>query len=168
MFLPVRSQASQRNFHAPAGRHALPHYLAFSFKDPPSSTSSRQPSLVPPVFQELAMPIILEPCCLTLCLCSVYISEIVWVPGFPILCSDPSSPGKTVGLSKCGSEGEEGPTEDLVFPRVSPEPRPLIFLPLFLITLWVPFQNLTWSSRHFSMSRGECSCLCDPKVHRCL
>ena len=124
MFLPVRSQASQRNFHAPAGRHALPHYLAFSFKDPPSSTFSRQPSLVPPVFQELAMPIILEPCCLTLCLCSFYISEIVWVPGFPILCSDPSSPGETVGLSKCGSEGEEGPTEDLVFPRVSPEPRP--------------------------------------------
>ena len=132
VFLPVRSQDSQRNFHDPACRHALPHYLPFSFKDPPYSSSSRQPSLVSPVFQELAMPIILEPCWLTLCLCSVYISEIVWVPGFPILCSDPSAHGKAVGLSKCGCKGEEGPTEDFVFPRVSPEPRPLIFLPFFL------------------------------------
>lgn len=40
-----------------------------------------------------------------------------------------------MGLRKCGCEGEEGLTEDLVFPRVSPEPRPLIFLQ-------VPFQNL--------------------------
>lgn len=78
------------------------------------------------------MPIILEPCCLTLCLCSVYISEIVWVPGFPGLCSDPRAHGKAVGLSQCGCKGEEGPTEDFVFPRVSPEPTPLIFFPFFL------------------------------------
>ena len=53
-----------------------------------------------------------------------------------------------MGLRKCGCEGEEGLTEDLVFPRVSPEPRTLVFLQ-------VPFPNLMCVPQTFSyMSRG--------------
>lgn len=64
----------------------------------------------------------------SLFLCSIYTSEIVQAPGFPSLCSGQSVPRKAVGLRKCGREGEEELTEDLVFPSVSPGPRPPVFL----------------------------------------
>lgn len=74
---------------------ALPHHLCFSFKDPPSSTSSRQPSGVLPVFQVLPCPLHWSlvawpslPVCILFCT-----SEIIQDLGFPTSCSVPSVPG---------------------------------------------------------------------------